>query len=152
MLAWEVARTLWLIGYAAALLVTAASVPPPHTPCAAAGKYCNVCESTAATKPFPANRCVRCLPNYGLDAAKKCNVVLGTSGAGLTACRSSSMNAGCAGGGSWGRDTPACAEWAAGEAARLPVPSGQLGRRHTRLPVPSGQLGRPHACLCRMGS
>ncbi|KAI7840839.1 hypothetical protein COHA_005485 [Chlorella ohadii] len=60
------------------------------------GKYCAACESKAAAKPFAANRCVRCLPNYGLDATNKCTLLLGTTGTGLDACRRTSMNAGCA--------------------------------------------------------
>lgn len=59
------------------------------------GKYCDACETTLNNK-FPANRCVRCLPNYGMDSSKKCNVLLGTATTGLAACRASSMNAGCA--------------------------------------------------------
>ena len=69
--------------------------PCPHAP--GAGKYCAACESKAAAKPFAANRCVRCLPNYGLDATNKCTLLLGTTGTGLDACRRTSMNAGCAG-------------------------------------------------------
>lgn len=81
------------------------SVPSPTLPPAdmhdplpayATGKYCDACETTLNNK-FPANRCVRCLPNYGMDSSKKCNVLLGTATTGLVACRTSSMNAGCAG-------------------------------------------------------
>jgi hypothetical protein len=60
------------------------------------GKYCNFCESTAGAKPFGANRCVRCLPGFGLDANNKCTLRLTTTGTGLDSCRRTSMNAGCA--------------------------------------------------------
>lgn len=95
----------WRLGCSLCMAVGTWSLSSPTLPPAdmhdplpahATGKYCDACETTLNNK-FPANRCVRCLPNYGMDSSKKCNVLLGTATTGLAACRASSMNAGCAG-------------------------------------------------------